>query len=223
MSYAQDSKNLQLKLTDEFKAAKAKMEAEAEQMKGRIAELEKVNARLKELEKINAKLEEEKTTTFEIMEGISDDDLLLYIYGGLSNEFDYVIIILTSRNDTVTLTEAQYVLQSQELQMEQQLAHSTIDLTMPLLMLLTKVLVKTLVVLALFRGHNIRFNGHYGRTNGVRGPRDGYGGHNNRGRGTPGSGHGFSPVCQICGRVGHLAFHCYSYFDPNVSFTAQND
>ncbi|XP_062079650.1 uncharacterized protein LOC133784226 [Humulus lupulus] len=69
MSYAQESKNLQLKLTDEFKVAKAKMEAEAEQMKARIVELEKVNARLEDLEKINAKLEEEKKATFEIMEG----------------------------------------------------------------------------------------------------------------------------------------------------------
>ncbi|XP_062096174.1 uncharacterized protein LOC133801954 [Humulus lupulus] len=59
MSYAQESKNLQLKLTDEYKAAKAKMEAETEQMKARIVELEK----------FNVKLEEEKKATFEIMEG----------------------------------------------------------------------------------------------------------------------------------------------------------
>ncbi|XP_062112709.1 uncharacterized protein LOC133823872 isoform X2 [Humulus lupulus] len=56
MSYAQDSKDLQIKLADEFKAAKTEMEAEAGQMKSRIAELEKLNVRLEELEKINAKL-----------------------------------------------------------------------------------------------------------------------------------------------------------------------
>ena len=69
MSYAQELKDLQLKLSDELKATKAKMEAEAEQLKAKTAELEKVNARLVELEKINAKLEEEKAITFEIMEG----------------------------------------------------------------------------------------------------------------------------------------------------------
>ncbi|XP_062103733.1 uncharacterized protein LOC133814839 [Humulus lupulus] len=42
MSYAQESKNLQLKLTDELKAAKAKMEAEVEQMKAKTTELEKL-------------------------------------------------------------------------------------------------------------------------------------------------------------------------------------
>ena len=77
-SYAQESKDLQLKLSDELKATKAKMEAEAEQLKAKTAKLEKLNARLTklekmnarvaELEKINAKLKEEKAATFEIIE-----------------------------------------------------------------------------------------------------------------------------------------------------------
>ena len=44
MSDAQESKDLQIKLADEFKAVKAEMEAEAESMKARIAELKKLNA-----------------------------------------------------------------------------------------------------------------------------------------------------------------------------------
>ena len=68
-SYAQEAKDLQLKLSDELKATKAKMETEVEQLKAKTAKLEKLNARLVKLEKINAKLEEEKAATFEIMEG----------------------------------------------------------------------------------------------------------------------------------------------------------
>ena len=59
MSYAQESKDLQLKLADEFKAARSKLEAE----------IKEKNSRIEELEKLNAKLEEEKKATFEIIEG----------------------------------------------------------------------------------------------------------------------------------------------------------
>ena len=54
MSLAQESRDLQLKTTNELKDSKT--------------ELEKVKARLAELEKANAKLEEEKAATFEIIE-----------------------------------------------------------------------------------------------------------------------------------------------------------
>ncbi|XP_062110845.1 uncharacterized protein LOC133822497 [Humulus lupulus] len=76
MSIAQEAKDLQLKLSDELKATKEKVEAGAEELKARSSELEKMNARLAELEQenarvkeTNAKLEEEKAATFEIMEG----------------------------------------------------------------------------------------------------------------------------------------------------------
>ncbi|XP_062103828.1 uncharacterized protein LOC133814944 [Humulus lupulus] len=61
--------NNELKLADEFKAAKSKLEAELEEKNSRIKELEEENSRVKELKKLNAKLEEEKKATFDIMEG----------------------------------------------------------------------------------------------------------------------------------------------------------
>ena len=51
---------------------------------------------------------------------VSDDELLLYILGGLNSECDLVVINLTFRHESVTLQEAQYMLQSQELRIEQQ-------------------------------------------------------------------------------------------------------
>ena len=50
MSLAQEAKDLQLKLSDELKATKAKVEAGAEELKAKFSELEKLNARLMELE-----------------------------------------------------------------------------------------------------------------------------------------------------------------------------
>ena len=60
MSYAQESKDLQLNLADEFKAARSKMEAEIEKVK---AKLKEKSSKVEELEKIYAKLEEEKKAT----------------------------------------------------------------------------------------------------------------------------------------------------------------
>ena len=51
---------------------------------------------------------------------VSDDELLLSILRGLNSEYDPVVINLTSRHESVTLQEAQYMLQSQELYIEQQ-------------------------------------------------------------------------------------------------------
>ena len=51
---------------------------------------------------------------------LSDDELLLYILGGLSSEYNSVVVNLTSRHESVSLQEAQYMLQSQELRIEQQ-------------------------------------------------------------------------------------------------------
>ena len=49
-----------------------------------------------------------------------DDELLLYILGELSSENDPVVVNLTSRHESVSLQEAHYMLQSQELRIEQQ-------------------------------------------------------------------------------------------------------
>ncbi|PON70587.1 hypothetical protein PanWU01x14_079610 [Parasponia andersonii] len=57
---------------------------------------------------------------------ISDKDLSLYILGGLSSEYDFVIVNLTSRYDTLNLQEVQFMLQNQEIRLEQ--LNSTLSL-----------------------------------------------------------------------------------------------
>ena len=44
-------------------------------------------------------------------QSISNDELVLYILGGLGSEFDSVVVNLTSK-DSVTLPEAQFLLQT---------------------------------------------------------------------------------------------------------------
>ena len=62
---------------------------------------------------------------------ISDDELILYILGGLGLEFEFVIVNLTLR-ESVTLQEVQYMLQTHEMRLESlntttmvELSHST--------------------------------------------------------------------------------------------------
>ena len=43
---------------------------------------------------------------------ITDEELVLYVLGGLGQEFESVVVNLTSRQDNVTLQEVQYMLQT---------------------------------------------------------------------------------------------------------------
>ena len=63
---------------------------------------------------------------------ISNDELILYIRGGLGPEFESMIVNLTSR-ESVTLQEVQYMLQTHEMRLESlntttmvELSHSTV-------------------------------------------------------------------------------------------------
>ncbi|KAK6118844.1 hypothetical protein DH2020_047411 [Rehmannia glutinosa] len=48
---------------------------------------------------------------------VSDDDLILYILAGLGSEYESVVVNLTNRNDSLTLQEVQFSLQSHEMRL----------------------------------------------------------------------------------------------------------
>ena len=127
---------------------------------------------------------------------ITDDELLLYILGGLGTEYESVIIHLTSRQGAVSLEEAQFMLQTQEMRIEHQINQATSELH-----------GTPSANYANFR------RGQAGVGSGGRGQSyNGRGGHGFRGRG--GRGRGTSkPTCQICGRTGHAVNRCYHRFD----------
>lgn len=58
---------------------------------------------------------------------LSDDNLVLYILGGLGNEYDAVVVTLTSRGDISSLTEVQSILRIHEMSM----AHSSTIQSLP--------------------------------------------------------------------------------------------
>ena len=50
---------------------------------------------------------------------ISDGELLLYVLGGLGLEYGFVVVNLTARQDSFSLQEAQFLLQSHEMRLDQ--------------------------------------------------------------------------------------------------------
>ncbi|PON73207.1 hypothetical protein PanWU01x14_060480 [Parasponia andersonii] len=63
---------------------------------------------------------------------ILDKELILYILGGLSQDYDFVVVNLTSHCANLTLQEVQFMLQSHELCLVQLQSATTIDLSNPL-------------------------------------------------------------------------------------------
>ncbi|KAL5753576.1 hypothetical protein ACOSP7_021796 [Xanthoceras sorbifolium] len=60
---------------------------------------------------------------------MTEQDLVLSVLSGLGVEYDPVVIYLTARQDLITLSEAQFLLLTQEQRLEQLHADSTIDLS----------------------------------------------------------------------------------------------
>lgn len=59
---------------------------------------------------------------------ITNDELILYIFGGLDSEYQYVVVHLTGRREgSISLEEAQYMRQSQEMRIVYQLSLACVD------------------------------------------------------------------------------------------------
>ena len=57
----------------------------------------------------------------------TDDELLLYILGGLGSEYESIVVHLTSRQRAISLEEAQLMLQTQEMKIEHQVTQANLD------------------------------------------------------------------------------------------------
>ena len=57
-------------------------------------------------------------------QNFTDDKLLLYILGGLRSEYEFIVVHLTSRQGEISLEEAQFMLQTQEMRIEHQVSNS---------------------------------------------------------------------------------------------------
>ena len=120
---------------------------------------------------------------------VSDDELLLYLLGGLDSDYNSIVAMLTSRPDFVSLAEAQFILQCHETRLEQQNADLTTDLHQA--------------------SANLSENRNYGGRGGRGNTSNRSRARGNRRRG----GRGNRPICQICNRSDHLASACWFRFD----------
>ncbi|POO03852.1 Zinc finger, CCHC-type [Trema orientale] len=128
---------------------------------------------------------------------LPDEEFILYILGGLGPEYDSVVVNLTSHSNSFSLQEVQYMLQSHEIKLEQLNSAATLDITIP-----------STNYASHFKKHpNSTYSppGHPSQSS----HRGGQGGR--RGRGDTNR-----PICQLCGRQGHIALRCYHRFD--ISF-----
>ncbi|KAK6151862.1 hypothetical protein DH2020_014497 [Rehmannia glutinosa] len=132
---------------------------------------------------------------------IPDDDLVSYILAGFGSEFESVVVNLQSRDETLTIPEVQFALQSHEMRLLQLQSSNGISTDMP--------------SQAVFNTHTDGKRPGYSDSSSARG-----GGSFNRG-GSPFRGRGrgrfnrFRPICQICGKQNHLASKCFKRFDTN--------
>ncbi|KAK2642383.1 hypothetical protein Ddye_024146 [Dipteronia dyeriana] len=131
---------------------------------------------------------------------VSDHDFLLRILIGVRHEFDVVVVVLTSQQNSIFVHDAQYMLMIHEQRLEHLNSSSQIDGNP-----FTNFMANN--------GH-----GKGGRRNNNRG------GYNSSGRdgGNKGkcrrgcrNGNNNKPTCQICGRIRHCAQKCYNKFDRN--------
>uniref|UniRef100_A0A803Q3J9 Integrase catalytic domain-containing protein n=1 Tax=Cannabis sativa TaxID=3483 RepID=A0A803Q3J9_CANSA len=130
-------------------------------------------------------------------QAISDEDLALYILGGLGSEYESIVVSLTSRSEPLTLQELQFMLHSHEVRLQQLSAIALQNVQ------------ANLANLSLNNGNR-----------GGRGYRGAYRG--GRGQSTNRGGRGNRPTCQLCGRPGHTVQKCYHRFDITFTGTQTN-
>ena len=153
-------------------------------------------------------------------QAISDDELILYILGGLGPEFESIIVNLTSR-ESLTLQEVQYLLQTYEMKLENLSASAMLDIS------------NSTAANMVHKESQSVFSGHLGFQYNNRGRNFNLGrvrsysqtGSNNTPQQFGGDkayqqfGRFGKPMCQICGKAGHIALKCYHRFDLSYQTT----
>ncbi|XP_060960899.1 uncharacterized protein LOC133031422 [Cannabis sativa] len=139
---------------------------------------------------------------------ISDDELILYILEGLGSEYDSAIVALTTKH-AITLFEVQFLLQTQEMRIEQQHSIAALDLQN-----LTANYAFALKKASSSSTPSNNTNRGRGSSNGARG-RGGRSNPNNRG--------GNRPICQVFGRAGHISLKCFHRFDLSYQGEPSNN
>ena len=161
-----------------------------------------------------------KSLSHELMvagQPVSEDELVLHVLGGLGPEYEYVVATLTSK-DSVSITEAQFLLQTHESRLENFHSIQMTDVSSASANVLHK---RDTTGFQNVRQYSYQSSSttrlqNFGQHPSPSSSRGSW--HSPRGRGRRGhhNGRSFSnskPLCQICGKTGHSALKCYHRFD----------
>ncbi|KAF3652867.1 putative long chain base biosynthesis protein 1-like [Capsicum annuum] len=131
---------------------------------------------------------------------VSDDDLVLYILGGLGQEYNVVVVSVTTRAELISLADLRGLLLSQEYRLEQM---TRIEQGLSQANLSTR------------QSNNTKNDNFFKKLTNVNN-NQAYGGRSRRGRGR-GRGRNINSSnqnqCQVCHKFGHSALVCYHRFD----------
>ena len=121
---------------------------------------------------------------------VSDEDLILYILGGLGPEFEIIVVNITFRFEAISLQEVHCLLESHEIRLEQLSTAYVID-----------VPPATHITVGGVQNSNTNDGQFRGSSNKNSCPRNVRNSQASR------------IVCQLCGKIGHAAMKCSHRFD----------
>lgn len=116
---------------------------------------------------------------------VLDDDLILYVLGGLGAEFEFVVVNLTTRRSLPSFNEVQSILQTREMRVQQNNASSTLPSLAGTFVPSANTASKE------SKQSNFKSKGKYKFSN--------------KGK----------VLCQLCGKKNHVASKCFKRFDVN--------
>uniref|UniRef100_A0A2N9FFA4 Reverse transcriptase Ty1/copia-type domain-containing protein n=1 Tax=Fagus sylvatica TaxID=28930 RepID=A0A2N9FFA4_FAGSY len=134
---------------------------------------------------------------------LHDFELVSFLLAGLGPDFDSLVTSVKIRADPISLEDLYGHLLSHELHLAQN--QPSVDLSLG-----TAHFVQKSSSTHGGSGGRSSYSHHSGRTSFSQGRS------NNRGRGR-GRSNGNRPICQVCGKIGHLALTCYHRFDNSYT------
>ena len=126
---------------------------------------------------------------------VSDRDIIICLLNGVGHEYDSVVTLISSQQNTMTIENAQFLFLMHEQRIELLNGPTNMNVGSPS---------------ANFVTNNFRGNSSKGSFNGTRG---GYRGRNRGGNGCFGGRNNQRLHCQLCSKPRHGAWQCYRRFD----------
>ncbi|KAF7807392.1 Retrovirus-related Pol polyprotein from transposon TNT 1-94 [Senna tora] len=157
------------------------------------------------------KIKKLANTLFSVGSPVSEADHIEAILEGLFEEYNNFVVSMTSRSDPYTVDEIELLLVAEEERIEKfkKDSEAVAPMTANLVQSQAKGGKQNLSQPVQNKGQ------FYNNNNNNNNTRGGFRGRGRNGRGGRGNSYGGNrPQCQVCSKVGHMAWQCYHRFDP---------